>query len=962
MKKTQTRDKKKAYIYQLVFAGILLIMPFALCLHVKAAPKGQGRVVRVGDMGTIFSESVGANEKEGYVYDYLEKIAGITGWKYEYVNTTWAESLEMLEDGELDILPHVQYTSERAEKYLFPAYNMGMNCACLLTRDDRTDIYYNDYEAFDGMKIGGITGTRQIELLEELAREKGFTYELVEYNYNADVVRALENGEIDMALNESMQSNLNGKIVSCFRPDPVYFAVSKKQPELLEELDAALEQIQTIEINFHGKLYEKYNNADEYGRLAYTREEAEYIAEHSVLKMNYNRTWAPICYESDETGECMGVVPDIMELIENETGFTFEYVPTENSEEIVDMLRNGELDLIFGSSVQFRSRTGRRGFMVTEPYMMVPLALAKRTDVDVNKLNSIAIPENNKIMALYANLLFPECEIILCKDVQDCLENVYQRKVDATFENVYILSQFQRDKRYVNLEILYSMQTEAEFGIGVREEETIVFSILNKAISRLSEEDINDIFIYNTMAAPKLQADLLIGRYVIPSAIILVILVIVGLVISKHRVEKYAFEDALTGYANETRFLLDTEKLKNPREYAVVSLDIDHFKMINNMWSYETGNRVLRQVAEILNQEVRKDEYFCRKSDDHFLLCLKKNDRTEFTARLQKILMRISELPKMHKMDFFYTVSCGVCCLEDVQYDLIHRAIGWASMARKQAKKEKLDSIVYYDSVLREQAVKEQEIVNQMEDALNNGEFCVYYQPQVCIADGEVIGAEALARWIKPDGKMVYPDEFIPVFEKNGFITRLDLYVFEEVCKHIRKWLDMQKKVCRVSVNVSQVHLRNKEFYLQYLEIMDKYSIPPEYIELELTESTIFKNREQMISLICSLKDAGIKIAMDDFGSGYSSLNLMKDLPIDFLKLDKEFFNTALDSTKGKAVVRSIAEMAYKLQIAVVAEGVETEEQIEFLRDINCGIVQGYFYYRPMSLREFEKLKGILEN
>lgn len=957
MRKARKKIRYKRWHMILLLAVCFYCCFFTRTMYATAATEKPVKVIRVGDINMNVTNTLGEGLREGYVYDYLEKISEFTGWQYEFVNASWTESLEMVERGEIDILPQVQYTPERAEKFLFPEYNMGINCAYLLVRRDNTDIYYNDYEAFDGKKIGALRGIHQVQLLEESAQEHDFDYELVEYDLNAELIDALVKGEIDMALNESMQSNMTCKVVSCFKPEPIYFVTAKNQSELMTELNAALEQIQTIEVNFNGELYQKYYNIVEYGSLAYTREEAEYIASHPVLKVNYNRTWSPVCYESDETGECCGIVPDILKLIEEEVGLTFAYVPTVNSENIELMLRNGDLDLVFAVSEQFRDRANRNGFIVTEPYMQVPLALAKRTDYNLANINTIAIPENNKILALYVNALYPQDKILMCKDTQSCLEAVYQGKADAVFENVYILNQFKQDKRYKEIEIIYSMQTDAEFGIGVRQGDTMIASILNKAISRISAEDITNITIENTMVAPKLHVDLLMGRYVIPGIFLLAILIIFGLLISKRRIEKYAFEDSLTGYANENRFLMNADKLKKPKDYAIVSLDIDHFKMINNMWSFETGNRVLKQISEILNQEIGNNEFFCRKSDDHFLLCLKKKDKDAFSARLREILTRISELPKKEKMDFLFTVSCGVCYLEEVQYDVIHRSIGWASMARKQAKKEKLDSIVYYDSVLREKAVKEQDIVNHMEEALENGEFCVYYQPQVRISDGEVVGAEALARWIKPDGKMVYPDEFIPVFEQNGFITRLDLYIFEEVCKNVRKWLDMSKEVCRVSVNVSQVHFRNEKFYLQYLDIMKKYEIPSQYIELELTESTIFKNKAQMIALICSLKNAGIKIAMDDFGSGYSSLNLMKDLSIDYLKLDKEFFNTSLDSTKGKAVVSSIAEMAGKLQISVVAEGVETKEQVEFLQKIDCGIVQGYFYYRPMPEEEFEKLQ-----
>lgn len=304
------------------------------------------KIIRVGDINSDVLHDEYDGKKEGYVYDYLNKISEITGWEYEYVEATWVESMDMLESGELDILPQVQYTPERAEKFYFPDYNMGMNSAYLLVLANRDDIYYNDYASFNGMRIGTIRGARQIELLEELAEEQNFTYELVEYDFNADIVTAMESGEIDMALNESMHSVQDYKIVACFRPDPIYFAVSKRQPKILKELNAALEQIQTIDVNYHGHLYERHYDCYDHGSLAYTKEESEYIATHPVLKVNYNRTWAPICFESEETGQCSGVVPDILKMIEKETGFTFQYVPTVNSEKIEDMLTNGELDLI----------------------------------------------------------------------------------------------------------------------------------------------------------------------------------------------------------------------------------------------------------------------------------------------------------------------------------------------------------------------------------------------------------------------------------------------------------------------------------------------------------------------------------------------------------------------------------------------------------------------------------------
>lgn len=920
------------------------------------------RVVRILD---VTSYGAGGNDvqasQSGYTHDYLEKISEITGWQFEYIDATWAESLSMLERGELDMISQVQYTPERAEKFLFSDYSMGVNCAYLLVTSDKEDIYYDDFQAFHEKKIGVITGIHQIELLQEFAEEKGFTYEQVEYPDNKSALEALFAGEIDMMLSESMYSHMDCRVVSCFKPDPIYFITSRQNPELMEELNKALEQIQTIDINFHGDLYQKYYKTFDYGLMAFTREEAEYIASHPVVRMNYNRTWMPICYESEKTGEFSGITADTIRLLEEEIGLTFEPVPTVNSEEIESMLLRGELDLIYGVSSEFKGRAEKIGFAVTEPYVEVPLALAKRTDKNYEEIHSVAIPENNKVLLLYVQREFPDYEIIFRKNLQACLEAVYRGEADSVFENVYVLSQFRQTKQYSNIEIVYSSSIAAELCFGVRKEDTLIISILNKAITRLNEKAISDIVVKNTMAKPELHAEELMGRYAAPGVLLLGVLIMLGLVVSRKRMEKFAFQDLLLGCANENRFLLYADKLsksRRVRDYAIVSLDIDHFKMINNMFSFETGNEVLCNIAAALEKELSGREFFCRKADDHFLLCMKQSDNIDFVSRMQRIVEHLSWLPKEAKMEFTYTVSCGVCYLKDVDCD-VHRAIGWASLARKKAKEDKKDSVVFYDSIMKEQAILEQDIVNHMEEAMANGEFCPYFQPQIGVADETVVGAEALARWIKPDGTMIYPDQFIPVFEKNGFITRLDIYIFEQVCKQIRKWLDMGQKVCRISVNVSQVHLRSKNFYLHYLEIMKRYAIPPEYIELELTESILYKNKEQTINIMNALRKEGIRIAMDDFGSGYSTLNMMKDLPIDYLKLDREFFNTSLDSMKGKIVVESVADMAHKLSVCLIAEGVETKEQVDFLRSIDCEIVQGYYYYRPMSVKDFEKLQGI---
>lgn len=959
MKSSRWKDKKGKRFSTVLLACLFMVSILNFPTFASDT-EPDAKIVRVGNVN-IVSDGEDEDSYNGYVYDYLLEISKYTGWKYEFVNASWEKSLEMLEQGEIDMLTQVQYTIDRDLHFRFSDYVMGTNCTLLLVSEDNHDIYYNDFDNFQGKTIGALKGTYQINLLRDLARKKNFTYKLVEYDYNEELWQDLKDGVIDMMLSESVQKNDGCKIVARFQPEPLYFMLNRNRTDLLKQLNNAMEIIQSTDTNYNGYLYDQYYAAFDQGNMAMTREEAEFVEQKPVLKLGYNSAWNPISYQDSETGEYKGITADLIQALEKETGFSFEYVPARDNNEAGDLLRSGEIDLIYGIAERFEMEAAQDGIYITKPYVEIPLSLAAYRNTDLGTIKKIAVPKNNRLLNHYVqDVYFKDYEVLSCKDTQACLDAVLEGKADAAYENAYILSQFGANQEYEDIETIYTVQMNANLCLGMRTEDALMASILNKAIAQLSTEDVNAIVIENTMAAPELRLDKVIRRYFIPAVLVIGAVVVIGLIISKNRISKYAFKDLLTGYSNENRFLLKAEKLiksKRAKDFAVISLDIDHFKMVNNMCSFEVGNHILRETARIIHNGLADNEFFCRKADDRYLICMNREGKENLNDRLMVMLEQISQIPKKEKLDFFYSVSCGVCYLEEVEFD-IHRAIGCASMARKQGKVEKEDSIVYYDAVMQEQAVGEQEIINRMEDALKNHEFCVFYQPQIRISDETIAGAEALARWIKPDGTMIYPDKFIPVFEKNGFITKLDLYIFEEVCRHIRKWMDEGSPVCRVSVNVSQVHLRKKDFHLQYLDIMKKYDIPSRYIELELTESTLFKNKEQMISLIYSLKNVGIKVAMDDFGSGYSSLNLMKDLPIDYLKLDREFFNTSLDSSRGQEVIKSISDMAGRLQICVVAEGVETRDQVDFLKVIHCGIVQGYFYYRPMPAAEFEKLKS----
>ena len=278
-----------------------------------------------------------------------------------------------------------------------------------------------------------------------------------------------------------------------------------------------------------------------------------------------------------------------------------------------------------------------------------------------------------------------------------------------------------------------------------------------------------------------------------------------------------------------------------------------------------------------------------------------------------------------------------------------------ANVARNISKSESgyLKGCVFYTELERHQLLKEQTLENAMEGALQSEEFLVYLQPKIRLSDGRAVGAEALVRWKSEEYGLIPPDEFIPLFEKNGFILKLDYYMFEQVCRLLRNWLDSHKKVLPISVNLSRMHLGEAGFIQRYKEIQERYRIPCELLEFELTEAMVFEDLPRLKEIIAELHEAGYRCPMDDFGSGYSSLNVLKDIPVDILKLDRGFFMGG-ETERGVNVVKAVLHMARELHMKTVAEGIETSSLVNFLKEEGCDMVQGYVFYKPMPAREFE--------
>lgn len=424
------------------------------------------------------------------------------------------------------------------------------------------------------------------------------------------------------------------------------------------------------------------------------------------------------------------------------------------------------------------------------------------------------------------------------------------------------------------------------------------------------------------------------------------------------RVEKLAYTDLLTGGRNYTKFVIDATKyISAPgnKKFAAVYFDIANFKYINDAFGYETGDRLLCYIADTLVSLLGKKGIFSRITADKFVVLLSYNKKSEVTNFVVHMLNQISAFSELNEHNYKFKVYAGIYCYEDSEDLDITAMIDRANIAQKSIKYSNIP-YAFYSSDMRESILREKEIENLMEKALLDGEFIIHLQPKYETRSNKIVGAEALVRWLNPEKGILYPKEFIPIFEKNRFIIRLDTYVFEKVCEILRHWMDKGYKTVPISVNVSPIQFYETDFVSKYSEIKAKYQIPDEYIELEFTESIFFKNHEVLTTVLEELKSHGFVCSLDDFGSGYSSLNMIKDLPVDVLKLDGLFFRKGINGDRDKAVIKSVITMAKELSMKSVAEGVETKEQLKFLNLIGCDMVQGFVYSKPLPVEKFEHL------
>lgn len=422
--------------------------------------------------------------------------------------------------------------------------------------------------------------------------------------------------------------------------------------------------------------------------------------------------------------------------------------------------------------------------------------------------------------------------------------------------------------------------------------------------------------------------------------------------------------DPVTGGLSFSKFRSDASKLlqNGKQDYALVYADIQNFKYMNDTYGRSHGDETLKSISEILEASLVQGELAARPYADHFVLLLKAGNADGLMARLTDLWQSASDRISQNQ-ECRILFKTGVSLFDPQEPGMnVDKALDQALYAMNTLGRLSENGVAFFSREMSHAAEREKDLERCMNDALQQGEFVPYYQPKVDLATGKIIGSEALARWFHPVRGLIPPGDFIPFFEKNNFIIKFDFSIFEAVCRHQNRLLELGIQTCPVSVNFSRRHLRHPEWSDRLKEIVSRHALRTELFELELTETVAENDLSLLSAAACKLKADGFRISIDDFGAGYSSLQLLYRIPIDVLKLDKSCLSSVRAPLMEHEILSSLIDIAQRNQIQVIWEGVENQQQEDFIKQHGCTRAQGFYYARPMPFEEYASVlrKGTL--
>ncbi len=957
---------------------IAIVLLFVLSLHALIpftahAHDFESKKVRVGWYESAFHTTDQFGRRSGFGYEYQQRIATYTGWTYEYVEGSWSELFEMLQNGEIDLLSDVSYTEERAQKILFSSEAIGQESYYTFISPDNTEVKPDDFSTFDGKKVGVNKNSIQEKLFKEWAEKNDVRPEIVELTVKTpELMQMLADGEIDILVTLDTYGNSYDIVPVCkigFAES--FFGINKNRPDLKHDIDSAMSRIFEENRDFNQQLTEKYNKSSSVTHFL-RPEEKEWLKDHSTIRVGYRDNYLPFCAKDDKNGVLRGALADYIFFAENaeiNADIHFEAVAYKNTTEALDALKNGDIDCVFPLSLS--TFDGEQyGIILTEPYVNMEMYVAVRSDdrqgLSADKNRKMAVVEGNLNAQNFLKDNFPNWTLVPFENTTDMFRAVANEEADCLLISSYRINYLSDLCEKYKLSTLSTGKT-MELSFAVRKEDDCLYSILNKLNRLLPRTSVNTSLTHYSFRDTKVSfGDFLKDNLIYVIAVFALIVVVFLLMQIRNmrstakaaegqQIISEAERDQLTNLYNWNFFLIYANRLyhDNPKTpMDAIVMNIDRFHSVNALHGREFGDRLLREMGEEIRDFLTENEGIASRFEaDRFDIYCRHIDENELEVKLLRFQKRIDRISNNTSIHLRVGIKPWQEGIEPVQqFDCARTA---CNMMRGDYKKQ----IMIYDAAMGNREERDQLLLNDFGRALEEHELKVYYQPKYDIRpDTPVLAsAEALVRWQHPLLGTISPAIFIPLFEQSGLISTLDKYIWEETGRQIAEWRDKYGITLPVSVNLSRVDVFDPNLYDILNDIVRKNKLKHSDFLLEITESAYTENAEQLILVIDKLRTKGFHIEMDDFGSGYSSLNMLSTMPIDALKMDIEFIRNIERNEKDLRLVELIVDIARYLNVPVIAEGVETEGQLKLLRGSGCDLVQGYYFSRPLKAEDFER-------
>ena len=732
----------------------------------------------------------------------------------------------------------------------------------------------------------------------------------------------------------------------------------------MRELNQGIADIKMKRPDLENELITKYYDSRLDQTILLTNDEKAYIEEKKTITVGYLDGYYPFSYENE--GAYHGLTKQVLDEISVLTGLNFTYVKMANIEEAKKALSDGSIDLLDYCGDTPKSMRSA-GIAVTKSYAKVPHVIIMKRDSKANEIGTLAAARSGNEEEHIGSLVNEDAQILFMDSQLDCLYAVNEGKADAAVCDGYLSEYLLGSNLRLNkLEIRSVLNDTHIIYMAVKEgANASLLGILNKELMEVSDKMVSDYMLKDNLFAKNslesfIRAHSLLIIIIIMLIAAAIVLVMLHMLRDSRRIQKLMYKDAELNIWNlnylKYRAQLRLASDKN-QKYALAYMDICQFRRYNTLYGWYAGQKILELMVQVLSENIDGEkELYARSHGDNFVLFVAYDTLEQLESRLAQLEDRIAQ--RIYEAaDMRMPVTMGVCCIPPGSSD-IQVSISYAIQASDLLKNSYSNEIRIYDENLRVQLKEHHDREKLLEAVDIQKDFVAYYQPKVDIRSEQIVGAEALVRFKDPtaNGAIRAPGFFVPYYEQTGRITEIDFFIMESACKLLRRRMDEGKRVVPISCNFSRIHFVKENFPEQFEAIMDKYQIPKEYIEVEITETLVVEELQQhkVKETVEILRKKGIRLSIDDFGSGYSSLGVFEQIPASVIKLDRSFLLNNENRVRQVKIMKNIVNLAQDLDAQVVCEGVENENDTELMMEIGAYVAQGYRYSKPVPEEEFE--------